>query len=267
MLKIKKNKEPPRPGAPILKALAAQGLAWVVMFRGVKMFASALGLDIPMAVLLVGQGGFAALFGHIFGLRRWWLPIQLLFPPVTALALYWRLPDWVFLAAFVLLLGTYWNSVRGGVPLYLSNSKTKEDLAGLLPEKEGFRFADLGCGLGGPVLELSRLCPKGRYTGYETAPLIFTAAWFRHRLFGADNVEIRYIDFWTVDLADFDVVYCFLSPAPMPELFDKAQREMRPGSLLISNSFEVPDHPADEIMTVDDHRQTKLHLWRMGEGG
>jgi len=54
--------------------------------------------------------------------------------------------------------------------------------------------------------------------------------------------------------SQFLVVYCFLSPVPMPPLFDKARREMRPGSLLISNSFQITGHPADEIVSVDDLR-------------
>ncbi len=247
---------------PLLKALAAQALAGAVVFGGL-----AAGLEPPTAGLLAAQGVLAAIFGLAFGLRRWWLPIQLLLPAAVAIVWALRLPAWVFLAAFLGLLGIFWNSARGGVPLYLSNTLTKTALAGLLPEKGGFRFADLGCGLGGPVFTLSQARPEGRFTGFETAPLLFAYAWLRQRFGGPGNGEIRRTDFWSVDLGDFDFVYCFLSPVPMPALFEKARREMRPGSLLISNSFEVPGHPADLIIDIEDRRQTKLHLWRMGEAG
>ncbi|MDA1091472.1 MAG: class I SAM-dependent methyltransferase [Proteobacteria bacterium] len=254
-----------RPGPPIIKALVAQALAALVVFGGGRMFASAIGINAPMAGLLAAQGMMAAIFGFLFRLPLWWLPIHLLLPPAVAVTLAWKLPAWVFPAAFVALLGVFWNSMRGGVPLYLSNLSTKTALARLLPEKGGFRFADLGCGLGGPVLTLSRVRPEGRFTGFETAPLLFAIAWLRQRFRGQGNGEIRRTDFWSVDLSDFDFVYCFLSPVPMPALYEKARREMRPGSLLISNSFEVPGHPADEIVSVEDRRQTKLHLWKMGE--
>ena len=60
---------------------------------------------------------------------------------------------------------------------------------------------------------------------------------------------------------DFDVVYCFLSPAPMARLFAKAAAEMKPGSLFVSNSFAVPGQSPGRIVEVDDRRRTKLLIW------
>ena len=257
--------DPPRPGAPILRALAAQAVAGIVVFVGWQILAG--GIDAPAISLLAVQGVLAAILGHFFGLGRWWLPINVLLPPGIVMALVWRLPAWVYLIAFLGLLGVFWNSVRGGVPLYLSYRRTKDAIAGMLAENGVFRFADLGCGLGGPVISLAQARPEGRFVGFETAPLLFAVARLRLGFQGAGNADIRFADIWSVDLGDFDVVYCFLSPLPMPALYDKARREMRPGSLLISNSFVVPDHPANEIVSVEDGRQTQLHLWRMGEKG
>ena len=48
----------------------------------------------------------------------------------------------------------------------------------------------------------------------------------------------------------------------MPDLFGKAKHEMKSGSLLISNTFDVPGHRADETVDVADRRQTRLYLWR-----
>lgn len=59
------------------------------------------------------------------------------------------------------------------------------------------------------------------------------------------------------------MVYCFLSPAPMPARCAKARAEMRPGSLLISNSFEVPGRPAGRVVEVGDRGATRLNVWQM----
>ena len=48
----------------------------------------------------------------------------------------------------------------------------------------------------------------------------------------------------------------------MPDLFGKAKHEMKSGSLLISNTFDVPGHRADETVEVADRRRTRLYLWR-----
>ena len=85
----------------------------------------------------------------------------------------------------------------------------------------------------------------------------------RLRYRAGPNSEIRFLNFWNLDLAPFDVVYGFLSPAPMTRLYDKAKAEMKPGSLFISNSFTVPSRAADQIVELDDRRRTRLHIWRM----
>ena len=48
----------------------------------------------------------------------------------------------------------------------------------------------------------------------------------------------------------------------MPKIFDKIKAEMKPETLFVSNSSVVPDHQADEIIEVDNARETKLHLWQ-----
>ncbi|MCH7937526.1 MAG: hypothetical protein IH994_10635 [Proteobacteria bacterium] len=129
--------------------------------------------------------------------------------------------------------------------------------------RPGVRFADLGCGLGGPVLDLARRRPDGNFTGIESAPLPFALAWLRLRFAGLANVKVLFGDYRSHGLGEYDVVYAFLSPVPMPDLFDKAKHEMKSGSLLISNTFDVPGHPADETVEVADRRRTSLYLWRL----
>lgn len=210
----------------------------------------------------LGQGVLAAAFGHWLGLRRWWLPLNLAFVP-GLLALQSReWPAWWFLAAFVVLLLINWNSFRERVPLYLSGARTRqrmsERLAGL---PVGFHFVDLGCGLGGTLVQLARDYPAARLAGVETAPLVFLLAWLRCLPYR--NCQVRYRSLWQEDLSAYDAVYCFLSPAPMAELWAKARREMRPGSLLISNSFEVPGVAPGEIIELNDWRSSRLLLWHL----
>ena len=120
--------------------------------------------------------------------------------------------------------------------------------------------ADLGCGLGDTLVDLSRRFPQATFVGVETAPLSFALAWLR--CLPRRNCQVRYRDLWRVELGEFDVVYCFLSPAPMPRLGDKASTEQRAGSWLISNTFEIPGQPADRVLEVGDLRGSRLLLWR-----
>lgn len=248
--------------APVLTALAAQGVAFVLCF-GFAMVARRSGLQVlELPLILAGQGIVAAVLGLKWGLPRWWVPLQLVLPGAAGAALMLELPSWIFLAAFAVLVLVFWNASGERVPLYLTNRKSWAALAQLISTDEA-KFVDIGCGVGGTLTSLARAKPDMAVTGIESAPLPFMLAWIRIKMSGLKNIELVYGDFWKLDLKPYDVVYAFLSPAPMPALYEKARAEMAVGSRLISNSFTVPEIPPDETHAVDDSRGTKLLIWRM----
>lgn len=247
---------------PVLLALVAQ-LGAALLIAALIYLAAQLSSWRPtgLAAALL-QGLLAASLGRWLGLSRWWWWLNLAFVPALLLASGAALPSWVFLAGFALLLLLNWNSLGERVPLYLTGVRTRQRLAELLARQPaGFRFIDLGCGPGGSLLSLARQFPRAQFVGVETAPLSFAIAWLR--ALGQANCRIRYENLWRTDLSHFDVAYCFLSPAPMADLWVKALKEMPAGSWLISNSFEVPGVPADQRVELHDWRQSLLLLWRM----
>ena len=210
-------------------------------------------------------GLLAALLSLAIGLDRWWLPIQLLFAPLLVLALQLELNPWYYFGGFVLLALVYWSTFRTRVPLYLSGRKVWPAVEALLPAVETGRerrFVDLGCGVGGLLLHLACARPDMRFDGIELAPLPAAISKLRAAIVSGRNCRVLWGSFWKRSLADYDVVFAFLSPVPMPELWRKAHAEMRPGSLLISSTFTVPGQPPDRTIVVDDARGTRLHLWR-----
>jgi SAM-dependent methyltransferase len=241
---------------PLVLLVLAQGCGLLLL----KLISPLLPETIYVHLLL--HGIFAAVAGHLLGLARWWLPINLLLPLAVVLTLSLHLPSWVFLLGFLLLLLLQWNSNTEQVPLYLSNRKTWEVLEHLLPHHD-IRFVDLGSGLGGTLFHLAERHPQGQFVGIESAPLPYAISRIRLAVNRLKNVELRYGNFWKVDLSSYNVLYAFLSPVPMQRLYDKAHTEMKEGSLFISNSFGVPDHPAEHIHRVNDRRKTQLHCWRI----
>ena len=47
----------------------------------------------------------------------------------------------------------------------------------------------------------------------------------------------------------------------MDKLWQKASREMRPGTVFISNTFAVPPQ---QTFTVDDLHHSTIYIWHMG---
>ncbi len=216
----------------------------------------------PLAFALL-CGVLAAALSRLAGQAFWWLAIQFAFAPAVVLMLALDIPPGFFLAAFLVMLVVYWSTFRTQVPLYLSSEKVWQALAAQLPADRTFAFADLGSGIGGVLTYLAKARPQGGYHGVEAAPLPFLWSWLRIRGGGYRNCKVQWGSLWACDLSRYDVVFAYLSPVPMTELWHKARREMRPGSLFISNTFAVPEQPPQQTIAVDDLHRSTLYLWRM----
>lgn len=247
---------------PALTALFSQGIAYVGGLLAVHL----LGLPLTFLAFSFICGIFATALGYWAGLAVWWLPIQLMFVPALTLAMSFDLPSWIYLAVFLVLLAIYWSTFNTQVPLYLSSEKVWEALKASLPDASldsRFDFVDLGCGVGGVLAYLGRLRPDGNFHGVESAPLPFIASWLRIKLSQLKNCRVEWGSLWTVDLGNYDVVYAYLSPVPMEALWAKVNREMRPGTLFISNTFNVPGHSAERMVQVNDLNHSTLYIWRI----
>ena len=249
---------PPALTALISQVVALMGLGLVAVL--VSQFEMELSLE-PLWWGLM-QGIFAALVGHYLGMARWWLPINLVFVPAILLVLTMDLSPLWFLGAFLLLLLVYGKVYRTQVPLYLSSGEAIEAVASLLPKDSGFSFVDLGSGCGGLLQQLNKIRPDGTYHGIEAAPLPFILSKCRS-LFGVSDWRVSWGDFWQMDLSQHDVVYAYLSPVPMALLWRKVRKEMRPGSILISNSFVVPGIEPEITLKLGDFGGSTLYLWRI----
>jgi SAM-dependent methyltransferase len=212
--------------------------------------------------LVFAQGAIAAVLSFLWRQPAWWPPLHFGFLPAILLALQASVPAWVYLAAFLLLVLFYWSSFRTRVPLYLSDRKAWEAVASLLPARQAFRFIDLGSGLGGVPFYLAQRFPQGRFYGTETAPAPWLISCLRAG-FKRSRVTFMRRDYATLDLADFDVVFAFLSPAAMPDLWQQAKGQMCSGSLFISLSFLVEGRLPDREVSLADGARHTLYAWRM----
>ncbi|HEY1043787.1 MAG TPA: class I SAM-dependent methyltransferase [Telluria sp.] len=241
---------------PAVRAVLIQAGAFVPTLLIVYV-AARVGLAPGFVTAALVQGALAAGISWRLRLPPWWLPIQFLFPVLLLFAQSLAVPAWVYLAIFLLLLGSYWSTFRTRVPYYPSGREVWHAFDAALPQGRPLRVIDIGSGLGGFTLDLARRHPDWSVTGIELAPL----PWLLSRL-RATGTRARFLrgDYVRLDFSEYDAVFAYLSPAAMPALWEKASREMRPGSLLASYEFPIPGHPPTRAANVNPDGPS-LYMW------
>lgn len=191
----------------------------------------------------------------------WWLPIALAMPFAVIAAAGPALPWWSWAIGLGVLGLIYGGGVITRVPLYLSNKAAVIRLSELLPRSPGVRACDLGAGLGGPMAGLARMRPDAAVTGVEASPLPWLAC--RLRCWSRRNARAVFGDIFAHDLQGYDLVYAFLSPEPMPRLWAKVRTEMRRGTLLVSNTFAVPEVTPEQVIDLPGRADARLYVYRL----
>jgi hypothetical protein len=153
---------------------------------------------------------------------------------------------WIFIFSTGLLFGlkmTYVLCTALAVPvtqgaLYVSTSKIRiASFFEAVPMQPGQLLVDLGCG-DGRVLRHARKCFNVRTIGYEINLLAYIKA--KVLSIGLKNVEIIWKDFWSADLSEADVVFCYLYPDVLPRLSRKLKADLKPGTIIVSCNFGLP---------------------------
>lgn len=242
---------------PVLKALICQ-----IVGVGAIILIANLGLMPPLSPLALAclQGLFAALFALLLHSPRWWQVIHFGFTPCIVLAARLGIPAWVYFTCFLGISLIYWSSFRTQVPLFLTNRYSTHRLALALPDSIN-KVLDLGSGIGSFAHRMAQLRPDWVVKGIENAPIPYAIAHIKGR--SLPNLSYQRGNFWNISLHSYDVVYAFLSPVPMSRLWQKALKEMRPGALLVSNSFTIDEAIAEKIIHTGDALNRKLYFYRI----
>lgn len=240
---------------PLLKALSCQILAVVLTMLLVTLKGNIFLFILPIEL----QPLLAVLLSRLFRQPLWWLPIHLLFLPLVWLLLQLSLPAWIYLLGFILLVLIFWGTVKGDVPLFLSSPAVSQALSVIVQREQADSLIDLGAGVGSVVIPLANRFPQMRITAVEQAPIPWLLLSWRCRKF--KNIKISRDNFWNYPLADYSVVFAFLSPKVMARLDEKCRNELGEGNLLVSSTFPVPDRTPCSVISLNN-KHLKLYCYK-----
>jgi SAM-dependent methyltransferase len=125
---------------------------------------------------------------------------------------------------------------------------------------------DLGSGDGRLVITAAKRY-GARGVGIDIDPALITQSRANARKEGVESlVEFRQQDALTVDLSPASVVTLYLLSGANLKLRPRLQKELKPGSRIVSHQFGMGDWVPTRTETITDQRGTSrlLYLWVIG---
>lgn len=112
--------------------------------------------------------------------------------------------------------------------------------------KSSDRIVDLGCG-DGRVLRMFEKQGARKLTGYEVNFWVYLLARIKNKISKSES-KIYFKNFKKVNLSEYNTVFCYLSNYYMNSLKEKFDKELKPGTKIISYAFKIKDWHKPEII-------------------
>ena len=161
---------------------------------------------------------------------------------------------------YVIAFGWTLPVTRGALFVSTASVRIKTFL-NVVPMETGELLVDIGCG-DGRVLRAAHRRYGVKAVGFEVNPLAYLTA--RVLSLRTPGVRIQWGNFWFEDLGDADVIFCYLFPDVMERLAGKLEKELLPGTRVISCNFPLPGWLADKVLRPDSHHHNDpIYLYRI----
>jgi hypothetical protein len=246
---------------PAAVSVLIQMIALATVFLSVLAIHYCVQFKFSIFLIVLMQAIIASGLSILVGMARWWRWIHFCFPLALWGMSMWQVPNEVYLIGFLMTLSLYWTTFRSQVPFYPSRPQVWRKVSELIPSEKAIRMIDIGSGLGDLSMYIAKTKPTSQIEGIEIAPLPWFISKLRAYLTGS-NAKFKLGDYGQLNFSHYDVVFAYLSPAAMPDLWQKAQLEMQAGSMLISYEFDILGAKAS-LCIQGEKQSPNLYVWKM----
>jgi cyclopropane fatty-acyl-phospholipid synthase-like methyltransferase len=130
-----------------------------------------------------------------------------------------------------------------------------KDMMKDLDLKPWSRFIDLWCGNGSTLRRFSSQYPTLTYAWIDINMLAIRRWKVMISYQWLQNIQLKKQDIYTVDLTQYDVIYCFLMPSEMNRIQEHFNKHLTDQHTVICAAFKLPDR--EPTHTVADKKWTK----------
>lgn len=142
--------------------------------------------------------------------------------------------------------------------------KAKKSLVQALPDQLSIgKIYELGSGWGTLAFPLAHHYAEMHVIGYETSPIPYWASKIWAVFARTKNLSLLRRDFFLEPLNDASLVVCYLYPEAMRRLKTKFEKELKPGTWIVTNTFAIAGWKPEKIYEIPDLYRTRIYVYKI----
>lgn len=166
----------------------------------------------------------------------------------------------IFCIVMIVVLAMHlFQEFTGRAPFIPISQEILEDIVKALELKQGSIMYDLGSGDGRVVFASALSQPSIKAIGVERSVLPYVISHIEKKRKGTKNAHFVRANFFNVPMGEATHVFLYLFPGLMNALLPKFEKELKPGTRVVSCDFKFKDKQPIQII---DLRRKKYNLGR-----
>lgn len=164
--------------------------------------------------------------------------------------------------ALVVIALIYIYTLLTGISPMPTSAKVRGAMLAALPDNINGAIFELGSGWGTLAVPLARQYSNCPVLGFEISPLPWLYSRLRQMVTQTQNLTFHRRNYLTADFSASALIVVYIHADGMEKLKPKFERELKPGTLILSNFFQIRGWEPIQELTVDDIHQTKVYLYQ-----
>ena len=161
-------------------------------------------------------------------------------------------------------LSILWFTLKTGISPMPSSGKACRSILKASEQASEGTIIDLGSGWGTLSFALARKYPERRVIGYELSWLPWAWSQLCKSIFRLHNLKLYRLNFLTAQLPEASLLICYLHPKVMQALLKRLSSDgQKLNTLLISNTFALPENQPVETLRIDDLYRTPIYIYNL----
>jgi hypothetical protein len=169
-----------------------------------------------------------------------------------------------FIIEIILILLLLGYSFYTGISPVPTSRRMKNLFLKNLPDINTGSIYELGSGWGTLAFPVAGKFPSVPVYAYEISPVPWFYSWIRKLITPRKNLTFFRRNFHTTSLEDAALILCYLHPGGMKRLKDKFEKELKPGTIIMCNTFEIEGWKPVAVRVIDKLYDNIIYIYQVG---